>query len=104
VRDCDKSPVKYHYFFLIYSVRRSACSEGLASQRSWCSRTKRVRVARDFGRSSTIIPRDPIRGYCQTGSLTEVVYLSKNNVGVLRLAQRRQKYIISRGAKGQNLT
>ncbi|KAK0071066.1 hypothetical protein PV326_001727, partial [Microctonus aethiopoides] len=38
-----------------------------------------------------ILPRDPIRGHCQAGSLTGAVHLSKNNAGVLRPAQRGQK-------------
>jgi hypothetical protein len=37
------------------------------------------------------LPRDPIRGHCQAGSLTGAVHLSKNNAGVLRPAQRGQK-------------
>jgi hypothetical protein len=36
-------------------------------------------------------PRDQIRGHIQAGSLTEAVHLSKDNAGVLRLAQRGQK-------------
>lgn len=38
-----------------------------------------------------MLPRDPIRGHCQAGSLTGAVHLSKNNAGVLRPAQRGQK-------------
>lgn len=45
-----------------------------------------ARVDRRF-----ILPRDPIRGHCQAGSLTGAVHLSKNNAGVLRPAQRGQK-------------
>lgn len=37
------------------------------------------------------LPRDPVRGHCQAGSLTGAVHLSKNNAGVLRPAQRGQK-------------
>ena len=43
-----------------------------------------------YGRRYTL-PRDPIRGHCQAGSLTGAVHLSKNNAGVLRPAQRGQK-------------
>ena len=45
---------------------------------------------RRYGRRYTL-PRDPIRGHCQAGSLTGAVHLSKNNAGVLRPAQRGQK-------------
>lgn len=38
-----------------------------------------------------LLPRDPIRGHCQAGSLTGAVHLSNNNAGVLRPAQRGQK-------------
>ena len=64
---------------------------GLRSRLSRCSRAKRVRVAFGASRSSLILPRDPIRGHCQAGSLTGAVHLSKNNAGVLRPAQRGQK-------------
>jgi hypothetical protein len=43
-------------------------------------------------RKGRFIPvRDPIRRHYQAGSLTGAVHLSKNNAGVLRLAQRGQK-------------
>ena len=107
--------VKYHYFhrFFTYSVRRNACAERLRRRLSRCSRAKRVRVAlracartasavladardaRPFASRFTVrrhmLPRDPIRGHCQAGSLTGAVHLSKNNAGVLRPAQRGQK-------------
>ena len=65
---------------------------------SRCSRAKRVEWretgaslgARRVGRRY-MLPRDPIRGHCQAGSLTGAVHLSKNNAGVLRPAQRGQK-------------
>ena len=42
-------------------------------------------------RGALAVPRDPIRGHCQAGSLTGAVHLSKANAGVLRPAQRGQK-------------
>ena len=55
-------------------------------------RSKRVRVARRWQRRRAVqLPRDPVRGHCQAGSLTGAVHLSKNNAGVLRPAQRGQK-------------
>ena len=46
-----------------------------------------------------ILPRDPIRGHCQAGNLTEAVHMSKNNAGVLRPAQRRQKHCVEQKGK-----
>ena len=33
------------------------------------------------------LPRDPLRGHCEAGSLTGAVHLSNDNAGVLRPAQ-----------------
>jgi hypothetical protein len=111
------SPVKYHYFhrFFTYSVRRNACAvrSRAAAVTVFSSQARRVafraslpasfrvrtfaravrsavRVCARYGRRLTL-PRDPIRGHCQAGSLTGAVHLSKNNAGVLRPAQRGQK-------------
>ena len=34
-----------------------------------------------------LLPRDPLRGHCEAGSLTGAVHLSNDNAGVLRPAQ-----------------
>lgn len=65
---------------------------------SRCSRTKRAEWREAVSASGSwpsdrrfMLPRDPIRGHCQAGSLTGAVHLSNNNAGVLRPAQRGQK-------------
>lgn len=70
----------------------------LKRRSSRCSRANRAewREADSASGSGTtdrrnMLPRDPIRGHCQAGSLTGAVHLSKNNAGVLRPAQRGQK-------------
>lgn len=109
------STVKYHYFhrFFTYSVRRNAYVVCLraATVTVFLSQARRVafrtlclfrfvtvRLRVQFVRFRYFcfvrrytLPRDPIRGHCQAGSLTGAVHLSKNNAGVLRPAQRGQK-------------
>ncbi|GBP54740.1 hypothetical protein EVAR_90023_1 [Eumeta japonica] len=45
------------------------------------------RRARDLARRRHKLPRDPVRGHCQAGSLTGAVHLSKNNAGVPQLSE-----------------
>ncbi|KAL3278522.1 hypothetical protein HHI36_024055 [Cryptolaemus montrouzieri] len=44
-------------------------------------------------------PACPIQGHCQAENLIGAVYLSKNNAGVLRQAQRRQKPCVQQKGK-----
>ena len=67
---------------------------------SRCSIAKRIRVVVRLSRPiPNILPRDPIRGYCQGENLTEAVHLSKNNAVVLRPAQRGQTPRVERKGK-----
>ena len=61
-----QAPVKYHYFhcFFTYSIRR---------KRS--------------GLQDLLCGVDPSQRQCQVGSLAGAAHLSKDNAGVLRLAQ-----------------
>ena len=89
-------PLLSSFLYLLGEAERVRRS--LRRRLSRCSRAKRVE-RREAGLSfgtclagrRNMLPRDPIRGHCQAGSLTGAVHLSKNNAGVLRPAQRGQK-------------
>lgn len=80
-------------------VRRSPKAAALLRSRAkraeWSEAVAGGAVFRPFLNSAAdlrlMLPRDPIRGHCQAGSLAGAVHLSKNNAGVLRPAQRGQK-------------
>ena len=89
-------PLLSSFLYLLGEAERVRRS--LRRRLSRCSRAKRAEwreAAVVFGSRSSdrrhMLPRDPIRGHCQAGSLTGAVHLSKNNAGVLRPAQRGQK-------------
>jgi hypothetical protein len=90
-------PLLSSFLYLLGEAERVRRS--LRRRLSRCSRAKRAewREARRAVLGPTaaerrhMLPRDPIRGHCQAGSLTGAVHLSKNNAGVLRPAQRGQK-------------
>lgn len=90
--DRSRPSLKNHYFhcFITYSVGRKRCAV-VISARARCF----VPSVQSGDVAATLVavqlPRDPVRGHCQAGSLTGAVHLSKNNAGVLRPAQRGQK-------------
>lgn len=91
--DLSGSSLKNHYFhcFITYSVGRKRCAVDIISACVRCF----VPSVQSGDVAATLVtvklPRDPVRGHCQAGSLTGAVHLSKNNAGVLRPAQRGQK-------------